>query len=288
MDEIKTITLDNQAYPHPLKKIANPPQILYIRGKILPQENCFAVVGTRLCSSYGKQVALEITGDLAEAGLVIVSGMAVGIDTWAHQAALERGRRTIAVLGTGLDDKSIYPQENLKLAHQIIQTGGCLISEFPPGTFGRKSNFPKRNRIIAGLSLATLVIEAKSRSGALITASWTKSQGKKVFAVPGPIFSSNSRGPHWLIKNNGLLVENAGDILKHFPVILATPGVARVGGGTLKENLILGALKEGSLHIDDIVKQTNLPVAKVCSILAIMEIEDKIRNLGGNIYSIKR
>ncbi|GAI30595.1 unnamed protein product, partial [marine sediment metagenome] len=150
MDEIKTITIKDKKYLELLKKIINPPEILYVKGELNPNEQCFAVVGTRMCSPYGKQVALEIAGDLAEAGLIIVSGLAPGIDTFAHTAAVERNKRTIAVLGTGLDEKSIYPQSNLKLAQRILETGGCLISEYPPGTPGSKFTFPQRNRIISG------------------------------------------------------------------------------------------------------------------------------------------
>jgi len=174
--QTQEISINDKNYPKLLKKISDPPKILYVRGKILPEEDCFAIVGTRMCSFYGKQVALEIAGDLAEAGLTIVSGLAPGIDTFCHQATLERKKRTIAVLGTGLDEKSIYPQSNLKLAEKIIESGGCLISEYSPGTSGSRFTFPKRNRIIAGLSLGVLVIEAKQKSGALITANLAKKQ----------------------------------------------------------------------------------------------------------------
>jgi len=230
-------------------------------------------------------VALEIAGDLAEAGLTIVSGLAPGIDTFCHQATLERKKQTIAVLGTGLDEKSIYPQSNLKLAQKIIETGGCLISEYPEGTRGTQFTFPQRNRIISGISLGVLVIEAKEKSGALITAEWAKKQGRKVFAIPGPIHSSNSRGPHKLIKEGAKLVENANDILLE----LNLPEITRPGlveGENREENLILESLKEESLYIDKIIKKTKLPAAIVASTIAILEIKGKIRNLGGNIYAI--
>ena len=287
LNEIKEISIKDGAYPKILKKIKNSPKILYAKGKILPEENCFAVVGTRLCSSYGKQVALEIAGDLAEAGLTIVSGLAPGIDTFSHQAALESGGRTIAVLGTGLDEKSIYPQTNLKLAEKIIESGGCLISEYPPGTCGSKFTFPQRNRIISGLSLGVLVIEAKQKSGALITAEWAKKQGRKVFAVPGPIHSANSKGCDYLIKQGAWLAENANDILKELNLGLSEPSSDRqVTGETLEENLILNSLKEEGLYIDKIIEKTKLPPQKVVSCLVILEIKGKIRNLGNNIYAI--
>lgn len=288
MDEIKTITIKDKKYLELLKKIINPPEILYVRGELNPNEQCFAVVGTRMCSPYGKEVALEIAGDLAEAGLIIVSGLAPGIDTFAHTAAVERNKRTIAVLGTGLDEKSIYPQSNLKLAQRILETGGCLISEYPPGTPGSKFTFPQRNRIISGLSFGVLVVEAKQKSGALITADWAKKQGRKIFAVPGPVHSLNSKGCHYLIKTGAKLVENANDILKE----LNLPKITRPGrieeGETIEENLILATLKEGALDIDKIIEKTKLPASIVASILAILEIKDKIRDLGKNIYAINR
>jgi len=285
MEGIKTISLEDKNYPKLLKEIKNPPKVLYCRGEVLPKENCFAIVGTRRCSTYGKEIALEIAGDLAETGLTIVSGLAPGIDTFAHQAAVERGKRTIAVLGTGIDEKSIYPTSNIKLARKILETSGYLISEYPPGTPGSKFTFPQRNRIISGLSLGVLVVEAKDKSGALITAQWAKKQGRKIFAVPGPIHSSNSKGPNKLIKEGAKLVESANDIL----VELKLPKKAvikEIIGETKEEQLILNTLKEGSLYIDKIIEKTKLPTAIVTSTLAILEINGKIRNLGANIYAI--
>ncbi len=286
-EEIKTISIEDKNYPKALKEIKDPPGVLYYRGEILPEENCFAIVGTRRFSPYGKQVALEIAGDSAEAGLTIVSGLAPGIDSFAHQAVIERGKRTIAVLGTGLDEKSIYPQSNLKLAEKILETGGCLISEYPPGTPGSNFTFPQRNRIISGLSLGVLVVEAKQKSGALITANWAKKQGRKVFAVPGPIHSLNSKGCHYLIKNGAKLVESANDILKELNLgCLKLHFKQGVVGETGEENLILEALKEEALDIDKIIEKTKLSAAEVASTLAILEIKGKVRNLGGNIYAI--
>lgn len=216
--EIRAISIEDKNYPKLLRKIKNPSKILYYLGEIKAaaqmgeprlwrEEPCFAIVGTRRFSPYGKRIALEITGDLAEAGLTIVSGLAPGIDTFAHRATIERKRRTIAVLGTGLDEKSIYPQSNLKLAKEILELGGCLISEYEPGTRGTQFTFPQRNRIISGISLGVLVVEAKERSGALITANWAKTQNRKIFAIPGSIHASNSKGCHLLIKRGAKLVE---------------------------------------------------------------------------------
>jgi len=240
MNEIKTIAIEDKEYPKLLKEIKNPPKILYFSGKILPQKNCFAIVGARLCSSYGKQVALEIARDLTEAGLTIVSGMALGIDSFSHKAVVEKNKRTIAVLGTGLDEESIYPRENIKLANRIIETGGCLISEYPPKTRGSRFTFPQRNRIISGLSLGVLVVEAKRKSGALITANWAKKQGRKIFAIPGTIHSFNSKGTHKLIKQGAKLVEDANDILKELNLVALTKNLkGGIGGEAKEENLIL-------------------------------------------------
>ena len=284
---IKTISIKDKNYPKLLKEIKDVPEVLYYRGEIWAEENCFAVVGTRRCSAYGKQVALEIAGDLAETGLTIVSGLAPGIDTFAHLAVVERGKRTIAVLGTGIDEKSIYPQENLKLARKILELGGSLISEYPSGTHGSEFTFPQRNRIISGISLGVLIIEAKQKSGALITANWAKKQGRKIFAIPGPIHSSNSKGCHYLIKQGAKLVENANDILKELNLNLSISEINRVvKGENEEENLILGVLKEEALDVDKIIEKTKLSVAKVAGTLAILEIKGKVRNLGGNIYAI--
>jgi len=282
---IRILKIEDKNYPKLLKEIKEPPKVLYYRGELNPGDQCFAIVGTRRCSDYGKQVALEMAGDLAEAGLIIVSGLAPGIDTFAHTATVERKKRTIAVLGTGIDEKTTYPQSNLKLAQRILETGGCLISEYPPGTPGSKFTFPQRNRIISGLSLGVLVVEAKEKSGALITANWAKKQGRKIFAIPGLIHSLNSKGPHYLIKNGAKLVENANDILEELNLPKSThPG--EVLGETEEENLILETLKEGPLDIDKIIEKTKLPAATVASTLSILEIKGKVSNLGNNLHAI--
>ena len=284
---IRILKIEDKNYPKLLKEIKDAPKVLYYRGELNPGDQCFAIVGTRRCSDYGKQVALEMAGDLAEAGLIIVSGLAPGIDTFAHTATVERKKRTIAVLGTGIDEKTIYPQSNLKLAQRILETGGCLISEYPPGTPGSKFTFPQRNRIISGLSLGVLVVEAKEKSGALITANWAKKQGRKIFAIPGLIHSLNSKGPHYLIKNGAKLVENANDILKELNLPAGRQVYQKVIiGETLEENLILKALEEEALYVDKIIEKTRLPAATVASTLSILEIKGKVRNLGNNVYAI--
>ncbi len=287
MDLIKSIKITDKNYPALLKKISSAPKLLYYRG-ILPtnKEKCFAVVGTRRPSDYGQRATIKITQELLGARLVIVSGMAPGIDTFAHQACVERGTRTIAVLGTGLDEKSIYPKQNLELSRQIVKTGGCLISEYIEGTPGYAGNFPERNRIVVALSLGVLVVEAKMASGTLVTANLAIQQKKKLFAVPGPIYTLNAEGPNKLIKAGATLTESAQDIFDVLDIdpkkVLQQAPVAQ----NADEELIFDALQEESLYIDAIIKKTKLSAPVVGSTLALMEISGKIRNLGGNTYAL--
>ena len=180
--EIREITIEDKEYPPLLKKIRGAPNKLYLRGRISPCR-FFSIVGTRRFSSYGKQAAFDIAYDLSQAGVCIVSGMTAGIDTFAHQGALEGRSPTISVLGTGLDEKSVYPKKNLPLLQEIVRNKGAVVSEYPPGMPGLKRNFPQRNRIVSGMSEGVLVIEAPRKSGALITANWAINQKKLVFAL---------------------------------------------------------------------------------------------------------
>ena len=288
-EKIKIIKKEDVCYPSLLKKIKNPPRVLYYIGQLpKKKENCFAIVGTRMASVYGKQVTFDFAQDLAEAGLIIVSGFAPGIDTFAHQATVERKKRTIAVLGTGLDKKSIYPKSNLKLFEEILKNNGCLISEYPPGTRGTQFTFPQRNRIIAGISLGVLIVEAKEKSGSLITANYAFEQKKKVFAIPGSIYSLNSKGCHYLIKKGAKLAENANDILKELKIKNLSKKESQNNEETAEEILILSILREGALNIEKIIEKTKLPASTVASSLAILEIKGKIRNLGGNTFSLSR
>lgn len=288
MEEIKSVKIEDEDYPAELKKISDAPKVLYYRGEFIKSnELCLGIVGTRRASDYGKQTTLQLTGELANAGLTIISGMAPGVDTFAHQKCVEIGKRTIAILGTGIDEKSIYPQQNLQLSRDIIKNGGCLISEYPPGTPGYPNNFRQRNRIISALSLGILVIEAKEKSGSLITAGFAKLQQKKLFAVPGPIYSLNSKGPNKLIKEGATLVESAQDILDVLGIERPAFAKASAGKGENEiENAILFAIKEESLYIDKIIEKTKLSPSVVATTLALMEISGKIRNLGGNTYSL--
>ncbi len=283
--EERIVRIQDKEYPKLLKEIPDAPEQLYVKGKFLAREKCVAVVGTRNCSDYGKQAALDIAGELAQAGLTIVSGLAPGIDTWAHRAAVEKGCRTVAVLGTGLDEKSMYPKENVKLSREILETGGALVSEYSQGTRGSKLTFPERNRIISGLSLGTLVVEAKERSGSLITARLTVKQQRRLFAVPGPIFAANSRGTNFAIKKLGaILVESTADILKELK-IRKKRAKEKVTGENDAETAVLEALQEEALHVDKIIEKTKLSPSLVSGTLSILELKGSVRDLGGNIYT---
>lgn len=285
MEKIKQISIESSDYPERLKKIKSAPQILYYRGSFPKNsDKLFAIVGTRRYSPYGQQVALKISGELCDAGLIIVSGLAPGIDTFSHKAVVEKKKPTIAVLGTGLDEKSIYPQTNLELSRKILSNGGCLISELLAGTAGSKFSFPRRNRIISGLSIGVLIIEAKEKSGSLITANFAKKQNKKIFAIPGPIYSSNSAGPNKLIKQGATLVESSNDILKNLGISFVE-NKNNIIAEDKEEKLILEALSDEPLTIDKIIEKTKLNASTIATKLALMDISGKIRSLGGNIYS---
>jgi len=283
---IKLVTYRDNEYPKILKEIYNPPAVLYMRGNFKKDDEfSLAVVGTRRFTPYGKQVTQEISYGLAKAGITIVSGLAVGIDTEAHKASLEAGGRTIAVLGGGIDEESIFPSVNKNLAKRIIENG-VVLSEYPPGTPSLKQNFPARNRIIAGLSLGVLVVEAGEESGALITASYALDQGKDVFAIPGSIYFKTSRGPHNLIKMGAKLVTSYEDILSELNLESAKRLIEnrQIIPDTPEEAKILKHLSREPVHIDFLIKKTKMDAHTVNSTLTLMEIKGKVRHLGGMNY----
>jgi len=286
-ENIDLITISDRNYPKLLKEIYAPPALLYIRGKFEPDDEfSLGIVGTRKLSLYGQQITPLITADLAQAGLTIISGLAKGIDTLAHQASLEVNGRTVAVLGSGLDKASIYPLANQWLAEEISQQG-AVISEFPIGTKPLAQHFPQRNRIISGLSLGILVIEAAEKSGALITAKDALEQNRDVFAIPGSILAKNSLGPNNLIKMGAKLVSQANDILEELNLALLTQPDKRnkkILPGNPAEALILKQLSDEPIHIDKIIMQTKLSTATINSTLTLMQMKGKVRNLGGNNY----
>ncbi|MCD6470954.1 DNA-processing protein DprA [bacterium] len=284
---IQIIKITDKNYPKLLKEIYDPPKEIYVLGKLEAEEKYpLAVVGTRKISNYGKQIVSSIVKDLAKIGLTIVSGLALGTDALAHQAALDVNGKTIAVLGSGLD--MIYPRIHKKLAERIIKSGGAIISEYPPGTKPTKWTFPARNRIISGLSLGVLVIEAPERSGALITAHHALDQGREVFAVPGNIYSQNSVGCNNLIKLGAKAVTDANDILEALSLNLSLGKEKIIRPASKEEKIILEILStsEKPIHIDEIIKKSKLETNIVNSTLTIMEISKKVKHLGGEYYTL--
>ncbi len=285
---VRLITIENENYPKQLKEIYRPPALLYLRGELQKQDQtALGIVGTRRCAPYGRQITPLITADLCSAGLTIVSGLAKGIDTLAHQSALDSKGRTIAVLGSGVDRASVYPRTNQKLSDQIAENG-ALLSEFPIGAPPFAQHFPQRNRIISGLSLGVLVIEAPEKSGALITARDALEQNREVFAVPGHIYSSNSIGPNNLIKMGAKLVNQAQDILEELNLNYQIKIKRQIKPDNQEEAIILKQLSQEPVHIDKIIRQSKLSTASVNSILMLMEIKGKVKNLGGNNYILNK
>jgi len=281
---IKVLTWEDEKYPQRLKEINQPPPVLYLRGEILPEDRfSVAIVGTRRVTPYGRQVTDEIATALATDGITIVSGLARGVDSIAHQAALRAGGRTLAVLGSGVD--KIYPPEHRDLANKISGSG-AVISDYAPGTPPENSNFPPRNRIISGLSLAVVVIEAGRTSGALITADFAAEQGREVFAVPGNILAPQSKGTNKLIQQGAHPLLSTQDLLQ--ALNWTRVGQQKTALKTLPSDAIeaalLNALNSTPQHIDEICNQTSLPVEKVSSTLVVMELKGMVRRVGNMQY----
>jgi len=286
-ENIEILTVNDDVYPPQLKEIASAPPVLYIRGSrdILRQKS-IAVVGSRKFTEYGRRIAENICRDLVRTGLSIVSGLALGIDGIAHDATLAANGATAAVLGTGIDDETIYPREHFNLARRIIENGGALLTEFPPKTPSLKQNFPARNRIMAGLTLGTLVVEAAENSGSLITAANALEFNREVFSVPGDIFSPQSAGANELIKRGAKLVTSSADILEELNLSRAQPALSLnvFEPRTNEEKIIWKTLSNEPLHVDKISKMTKLDTAAVASTLATLEIEGAVRNIGGQNF----
>lgn len=285
--KINTLIVSQIAYPSLLKEIYDPPAIIYCRGQMPAADQiAIGIVGTRKPSAYGQQVATKITGELASQGLIVVSGLALGIDSLAHQSALENDGKTIAVLGSGLGWPEIYPSSNRHLAEKIIVSGGAIISEHPLGIPAQKQHFPTRNRIISGLSAGVLVIEAAEKSGSLITAQQALEQNRDVFAVPGSIYNPNSIGTNNLIKSGAKLVINAQEILEELApqLIISNKPTKKIMAADENETLILRFLSHDPLHVDKITILTKLDTASLNSTLAVMELAGKIKDVGGMNY----
>jgi DNA processing protein len=282
--KVKVVMLDDPDYPPRLKETYEPPPLLYVRGTIIPEDEwAIAVVGTRRVSVYGRQVAEEITADLARHKITIVSGLAKGVDSIAHRIALEAGGRTIAVAGCGVD--MVYPSDNVSLARKIIENG-ALVSEFPLGTKPKAEHFPQRNRIMSGMSLGVLLIEAGEKSGAMITAHWAEEQDREIFAVPGSIFSNYSKGTNKIIQEGAKLVRNCSDILEELNLSVTTRQmeIKEVVPTTDTEEQVLRCLTEDAVHIDELCRSCGLPVAAVSSTLAMLELKGLARQASGMSY----
>ncbi|MBI2588095.1 DNA-protecting protein DprA [Candidatus Berkelbacteria bacterium] len=271
-------------YPFLLKQIPDRPAKLFVKGKIIPdEENCLAVVGARKYSSYGAQVVRDFFLPLSQANLTIVSGLALGIDALAHQAALKGKKRTIAVLGCGID--RVYPSSHQKLAEAILKNNGAIVSEYPPGTPAYPANFPARNRIIAGLSRATLVIEAGRLSGSLITARLALEYNRDVLAVPGSIYNENSQGTNWLIKKGALPATSFNDIIEALDLPQEEKEKAFVFSPTKEEEMILGLLAKEPRQMDFLIISSGLTASKVAGLLLILELKGLIKKVGINEFS---
>jgi len=282
--KVKAIKGDDPGYPARLKEIYDYPPLLYVRGTLVPEDEwSIAVVGTRRASVYGRQVTEEVVADLVRNKITVTSGLAKGIDAIAHRTALERGGRTIAVFGCGLD--MVYPSDNVDLARKIVEQG-ALISEFPLGTRPKAEHFPQRNRIISGMSLGTLVVEAGEKSGAMITAKWAVEQNRDVFAVPGSIFSPASKGTNRLIQEGAKLVRNCADILEELNLTMVPQQMEMkdIVLTTDTESQLLNNLSKEATHIDDICRQTGLPIAAVSSTLAMLELRGLAKQVGSMNY----
>ncbi|MCX5697967.1 MAG: DNA-processing protein DprA [Candidatus Omnitrophica bacterium] len=296
-NNVRLIPLDSESYPSNLKSIYDPPLVLFIKGEILPQDYfSIAIVGTRLASFYGRTMSEKLSGELAEKGFTIVSGGARGIDTFSHQAALRAKGRTIAILGCGLD--VTYPPDNKKLFEEIAQKG-AIISEFPLSTRPDKGNFPMRNRIISGLSLGVVVIEAPHKSGALITVTHATEQGREVFSVPGPADSFVSKGTNQLLREGAKLVENADDIIEELEPLLKNkinelkanqPEPERKKQISIKPELtgeeakVYNLLSSHSLDFDDIIVESQLSVSAASSVLMMLQLKKLVKQSPGKIF----
>lgn len=284
-NHVSMIPLTSRDYPKNLKEIFNPPFLLYVRGTLKPgDEMSIAIVGARKYTDYGRRATKDIAEGIAKAGVTIVSGLALGLDAIAHEAALKEGARTIAVLANGLD--KICPMTNRFLGEKILQNG-AIISEKPIGMPPLKQNFPARNRIISGFCSGVLVTEATARSGTLHTANFALEQGRQVYAVPGPIYNPMAAGPNNLIKMGAKPVSCANDVLEDFGLEI-NESVKNILPENPDEVIIFELLAREPKHIDVLTKESSKEPHEISSILSMMEIKGKVKHLGGMIYCLKK
>jgi DNA processing protein len=278
------LTRKDPEYPDHLKEIDQPPPVLYLRGTLTVEDAwAVAIVGTRVVTPYGRQVAEDLATVLAQNGVTVVSGLARGVDAVAHQAALKAGGRTLAVLGSGVD--RIYPPEHRALAEKILSQGAVL-SDYAPGTPPDSANFPPRNRIISGLSMAVVVVEAGDTSGALITAEFAVEQGREVFSVPGSIYGLQSKGTNRLISNGAKCLLAPQDVLEALDLTrnVERREIRRVIPADATEARLLEALSAEPLHVDEIRSKIGLPIESVSAALTMMELKGMVRQVGGMQY----
>ena len=283
---VRIVALDGADYPALLYQIPDPPPLLYVRGNLADCDPAIAVVGARQATDYGLAAAQRLAAHLARSGVVVVGGMAVGIDTAAHQGALSAGGRTVAVLGSGL--ARIYPPENRGLAERIAGAGGAVISELPMDAEPDRHHFPRRNRIISGMSRGTLVVEAGRRSGALITARLAAEQNREVFAVPGSIRSFKSAGTHQLIRQGAKLVEHVRDILEEFPYLAApasAPADRDAAGLSPESARVLKALDAYPMHIDALARRVEMPPGALAGCLLELELSGLVMQWPGKRFA---
>jgi len=283
---IKIVFYEENEFPEKLKKISYPPVFLYIKGKLQTEGVLIAVIGSRKPTPYGKETTGYFVEKLVKAGAGIVSGLARGIDTIAHKTCLKAGGYTIGVPGSGLD--IFYPAENRSLYEKIVESGGALVSEFPFGTRPFKENFPRRNRIISGLSEGILVVEAGKKSGTLLTVKWGLSQGKEVFAIPGSIFSPQSEGTHLLLKEGATPVTTPEDILNYFGIVSEKKEKQQQGVSLSKEEkLIIEKLSSYPIHLEELIEKTELLPFEVLSAVTELEIKGIVEILPGKFIKLK-
>ncbi len=289
-DNIQIISIEDALYPPLLKDIFDPPVALFVRGNFSNTLPRFAIVGTRKMTVYGRQTTEEIVNELVHGGVEIVSGLALGIDGAAHKAALEAEGITTAVLGSGIDRRSIYPRAHYELSERIIDNGGAVIGEYPPGTEPTTYSFPRRNRIVAGISLGVLVVEADEKSGALITASCMLEYGRDVYAIPHALTSPTGAGPHKLIRDGAYLVRNATDILEGLPItdFERQVKVRETIPDTSDEARLLSLLSREPVHVDDITRKSEFPGSKIIAMLTVLEMKGRVKNVGNMNYIIKK
>jgi DNA processing protein len=281
--------LENENYPQLLKEIPNPPYIIYLKGIFTDfnEQPMLAIVGSRKFTSYGKQVAYTFAHNLAKAGITVVSGMALGIDAVAHQGALDAGGKTIAVLGSSLEDKNIGPKTNFELSRRIMDSG-ILASDYPVGISSTPNNFPARNRLMAGMTMGTIVVEAAVDSGSLITANLALEFNREVFAVPGSVFSPVSLGTNNLIRSGAKVAASVKDILEELNMErrIEIEKVKKIIPASPAEESLLKILSHEPLHIDKIIKLSKLETSAASSTLTLMEMKGMIKNIGGQNYII--